>query len=676
MYFLILPLTNLSQGKSAYTYRSQQPLQPGDLVQISFGKQHNLPGIIQSKTPAPRGFRVKDITKILIPGFLDDKQFKLAEKIAQDNFCSLNQALELFFSRQFLAKPSPKKTLTPEKPNQDPSFRLTSDQKNALKALDKAGAKSKKEGVLKEGFREFLLTGPAASGKSRLLAEIARQEAQAGRQVLILLPEIFLSYHEIQRYQHWLKKYQPVLFHSQNTAGQNSALRRQVQSGKARVVLATRSGVFLPFKKLGAVLVDEEHDWAFKEWNKHPRYNGLLIARHLARLHLARFVGASATPQASSYLRVKKQGGLIQLPGLRKSNLEVKKPNIELITLRGKFSKNYPRLISKELEKALEENFAKEELATVLVPRGGKSKLIICQDCQVILRCPKCERNLIHQKDFYRCPSCSFKQSSLSQCSQCQSFSLKDLGMGVEKVAAALRTRFPNQAVEALDVATFATRQTRQRLLKKIRQAQVDVLVGTYGVAKGLDDPRLGLTTILNAEDWPGNIDFRFDERFLATLFQLVGRVNRPGSDQQGRCLIQTYDPVNPRWEFLLSEEWEKAWQKFLEEDLATRKALNYPPFARFIKLSYKNKSSRKTTREVTKLQKNLQQTEPENLWEVSILPGEPQKIKGGIFAQALLLKTAPPQKNQKEDQELSKFILGLKTGWSVDVDPEDLFRP
>jgi primosomal protein N' (replication factor Y) len=250
---------------------------------------------------------------------------------------------------------------------------------------------------------------------------------------------------------------------------------------------------------------------------------------------------------------------------------------------------------------------------------------------------------------------------------------LKDLGLGVEKVAATLRTRFPSQTMEVLEAATFATRRSRQNLLQRLRKNQVDVLVGTYGVAKGLDDPRLGLTAVLNAEDWPGNIDYRFDERFLALIFQLAGRVNRPGSDQQGRCLIQTYDPVNPRWDFLLKEDWERAWQKFMEEDLATRKALNYPPFARFIKLSYKNKSSKKVEREVSRIQENINQAEPKSLWEISLLPGEPQKIKGGFFAQALLLKTAP---HPQADPELSPLILSLKTGWSIDIGPENLFRP
>jgi primosomal protein N' (replication factor Y) len=268
---------------------------------------------------------------------------------------------------------------------------------------------------------------------------------------------------------------------------------------------------------------------------------------------------------------------------------------------------------------------------------------------------------------------CGFKISNISKCPHCGSFRLADIGFGTESVQDLIQTMFPSAKTAIADGTTFADNHYRQKILNNLYNNKLDFLIGTYAIAKGLDIDAVSLVVILNADNWPGQTDFRFDENYLSTIFQLAGRVNRPGGTQNGKCLIQTFDPTNRI--FIYLKDWN--WQAFLKYELENRKALQYPPFRHLLKITYRNYYQEMVEKELDKLQKKLSALSANRATKLTLpdfqfLPpyyGYQKKLRGQFQKHLLIKITKLPIVNKK----LLK-ILDLPTGWKIDVDTESVF--
>ena len=745
-YYQIIPLVRLPLTRANdFTYHSESPIEFGSVVKIKLNNKlvkgiavsnpqaksplQSKPSFkttLKQKVPPERSDqtseaieqakrlnktvvdKTKPILKVVSLGQITRHQLDLAKLISQYYLTPLSTTLK-FFAFNLAKKNNPnyfknlEKQVTEIKENKwREKITLTSDQRKAIQKIIKTKEKL-----------STLLFGPPASGKTEVIIETIKSTLASGQQSLILIPEIFLSYQEIVRYS---SKFiegdanKVAVLHSQLKPSEITTIWNGVKSGEIKIIISTRMGVFLPFKNLGLVVVDEEQDISHKQWDTPPFYHTRQVASLLQEVYSrktfpTKILLVSSTPSLNSYQRITQKSGwqLIKLPSLKTKLVAVKNPTIELVDLKKYYKKGQQIFVSNELRFALKNILDRNKIAMLLVPRRGKSNTIICQDCQEVPICPDCQVPLIHSENNYRCLHCNFKVSNISKCPHCGSFRLTDVGFGTESVEDTIQTMFPSARTAIADSLTFKDNDYRQKVLSDLYNNKLDFLVGTYTIAKGLDIKDVELVTILNADNWPGQTDFRFDENYLSTIFQLAGRVNRPGGTQNGKCLIQTFDPTNRIFTYL--KNWD--WEEFTKYELENREALGYPPFKHLLKITYQNYNRETVEKELDKLHKKLeiyQSVQKQKAGDLRKVRGENEQrskahkcassssgvidkelcqISGllapyfgyqeqirGKWRKHLLLKitTLPII-----DKKLLK-ILDLPTGWKIDVDTESVF--
>ena len=662
-FYQIIPLTRLSGLKtsaqtSAFTYQFSEKIPWGSVVQIPFGRQIVRGVVIKELKQRPRQLpRLLKIKKVITPAQLEKSQLALAEKVSAYYLTPLSVTLKFFLPSLTKRPAANLPTLTPPWPTKKaPHISLTDAQKQAVTTLRQKWTKP------------VLLFGPPSAGKTEVAIELIKQALAADHQVLVLIPEIFLSYQEILRYQQRLPEYADTtaIFHSQLRPSEITAIWRGLQTKKVKLVIGTRSAVFLPFVNPGLVIIDEEQDLSHKQWDTPPFYRSNQVAAWWSEAYRrpVPVVSLSATPSLTAYHRQEK----VVLPPLQLPTQRLKPPRIELVDLKKHYRWQKPIIITPPLKQALRQVRERKQTALLLVPRRGRSSFLVCQDCREIPLCPDCQTPLVHQGSFYRCLHCRFKISEISRCPHCHGFRLRDFGFGTESVAEELQKIFPEARLAIADGTTFADNEYRQKLLAQLLNNEVDLVVGTYAIAKGLDIPHINLVAILNADNWPGQSDFRFDEHYLSTLFQFAGRLNRPGGRQDGLCLIQTFNPGNRLFSFL--QKWN--WAEFADYELNNRRALKYPPFSHLLKITYRHRQKEKVEKEIDRLHRRLQDYLTTYQSSTTVLPpydGFLRQLRG-YHQKHLLLKTPSLPLT---DAGLLK-LLALPTGWKIDVDTESIF--
>ncbi len=653
-FYHIAPLAKLPLTKEQFfTYSSSRALALGDLVEIYLGRR-KIKGVVLKECTAPT-FYTKP-AKLLEKSALTENQIILAEKMSRHYLCSLGVVLKLFLLGKSKKITAPKTDFAKRK---IAKYSLTKAQRNALTKISETK------------HPQVLLFGAASSGKTEVLTELAHQALKQDKQFLLLLPEIFLGYHELERY---LQKFifnnqlatpsQIGFYHSNLTGSEKTYLQRKIKSGQIKIIIATRAGLFLPFKDLAFIAIDEEQSETFKSWSGAPYYEAKSVAQMLSQIFKAKLILSSATPSLSTYLEKKQLK--IKLPPLEIADLSPQKPTVRIKNVfEEKYIKNFQFKLSKELKEKLLETKDNKEIAFFFVGRRGKSSSVVCQNCRKKLTCPTCQAPLNYVGDFYRCFNCSFKTDALiKKCPHCGSFRLLNFGFGTEAVADEIKTALPKLRVATVDREKFAQKRARTSLFKKIRTGKVDVIVGTYAIAKGFDLANLSLAVVPNADDFAANNNFLFDQQYLGNLFQLAGRLNRPTSKQTGLALIYTKKPQGELFQLL--EKYD--WQRFLLEEKANRQALHLPPFGKAIKLICKAKTEKNVEKETKKVYDKLSLAVKKNdLSKIQLNRGKVLR-RGNFYQQNILLKLP----TNRLPKELKTSFLGLKTDWQIDLSPID----
>lgn len=657
-FYLIAPLVKLPLTKNPlFTYSATQELPLGSYVSITFGFK-KITGVVLKKAKCPP-YPTKNAT-LIESDLLTKNQLKLAGMIAKYYYSSLGTALKLFIPQK-TKKQTPPTTIKEEKSVQ--KITLSNAQKKAIAVIKKTDKK------------EILLFGPASSGKTELVMRLAEKALSEKKQVLILVPEIFLGYHEIKRYQdHFAKKStdskgklfakEIAFYHSNLKKSEVTYIQEKIKSGKIKLVIATRGGVFLPFQKLGLIAIDEEQSISFKEWDSSPFYHAGKVASFLSQIFSAKILFLSATPSLEKYYQSTiGKLLLVKLPALNIGKLKIKQPCIEILPLKLWAKNNFHFYLDQNLQKKLIAVFAKKEMAAFLVAQRGESRSIICQDCRAKLLCPNCKTPLNHNKDNFKCLHCSFKISSLSaKCKKCGSFRLINFGFGTQAIADEISTTFPKTKIALIDQDNLTSAKISQSTLNNIQSNKINALVGTYAIAKGFDFPQLSLVIIPDADSFYGKSNYFFDEQFLANLFQLTGRVNRPGSKQTGCCLIYTRNPNNLLFNFLT--KWN--WEEFLKQELVNRRTLKLPPLGKMIKLVCKSPKLLSLEKEVKKVYNKLSSEFKKELI-ILVLSEKPQKRRK-TFQQEILIRFP----TEKISDRIDSFLLKLGKNWQINVDPLD----
>lgn len=442
---------------------------------------------------------------------------------------------------------------------------------------------------IQENFKTFdvnLLHGVTASGKTEIYIKLLEQYIKEGKQVLFLLPEIALTTQLVQRLTAYFGN-EVAVFHSKYTNNERIEVWNQVleNSPKAKVVIGVRSALFLPFSNLGCIIVDEEHEQTFKQHDPAPRYHARDAAIVLAKQHGAKVVLGSATPSLETYYNVQSNKyGLTELK-VRYGNVVL--PEIQLVDLKDKyFRKKMSGHFSDELLEEITETLSKGEQVILFQNRRGFSPYVECMTCGHVPHCPSCDVSLTYYKfkNQLRCHYCGHSIANPTHCHSCQSVDVTSKGFGTEQIEMELKTLFPEKNIGRMDQDTTRGKFGFEKIIDSFKNREIDVLVGTQMLAKGLDFDNVTLVGILNADNLLNQPNFRAYERAYQMMMQVSGRAGR--SEKKGKVVIQTYNPYHNTIQQVLGNDYAGMYK----EQIYERQNFKYPPFFRLVKLTLKHR--------------------------------------------------------------------------------------
>lgn len=436
-----------------------------------------------------------------------------------------------------------------------------------------------------------LLQGVTASGKTEIYIELIDQYLKEGKQVLYLLPEIALTIHLINRLKKHFGKNLSV-YHSKYNTNERVEVWNNVLNNcsKAQLVVGVRSSVYLPFKDLGLVVIDEEHDSSYRQFDPAPRLQARDSAIMLANLFKAKTLLGTATPSIESMYNVKI--GKYGFVYLSKRYANFLPPIIELIDIKDKqhrkrMNGHFSDILIEEMTNTLSQG----KLVLLFQNRRGYAPIVQCMHCGTVPQCPHCDVSLTfhHSSNQLRCHYCGYAIPMPKTCIACGSVDLKTKGFGTEQISKELEILFPQVAIDRMDQDTTNGKYGYEKILAKFEQQETQILVGTQMISKGLDFENIGLVGVMNADALIHSPDYRAYERSFQLLLQVSGRAGR--SAQRGKVLIQTYNPQHPVIQQVLQNDFKGMYQNQIEE----RQSFSYPPFVQMIKITLKHTNFNRT---------------------------------------------------------------------------------
>lgn len=460
-------------------------------------------------------------------------------------------------------------------------FELSSAQKAALEGLRTSF----------ETKNVTLLHGVTSSGKTEIYIRLIAEEIEKGNQVLYLLPEIALTSQIINRLRRIFGA-RVAVYHSKFSDSQRVEVYNGVLSDEAKpgqptfdIILGVRSSLFLPFKRLGLVIVDEEHENTYKQYNPAPRYNARDSAVMLAAMHGAKVLLGTATPSIETYYNA--QVGKYGHVELNERHLGLQLPAVKVInTVDARKRKKMKSHFADDLLNEIERVLTNGEQAILFQNRRGFAPFIECNECAWVPKCDYCDVSLTYHKHNNQlvCHYCGFAIQSPHKCLACGSPDLQTKGFGTEKIEEELQIFFPKARIDRMDLDSTRSKHSYDRIISEFETGEIDILIGTQMVTKGLDFDRVSLVGILNADNMLNFPDFRAYERSYQLMSQVSGRAGRKG--KQGLVLIQTAQPKHPIIEMVVNTDFLGMYNIQIGE----RKAFKYPPFYRLINITLKHK--------------------------------------------------------------------------------------
>jgi primosomal protein N' (replication factor Y) len=431
-----------------------------------------------------------------------------------------------------------------------------------------------------------LLHGVTASGKTEIYIKLIEEYLAHGKQVLYLLPEIALTTQLVGRLRaHFGNKV--AVFHSKYSNNERVEVWNQVinKSEKAQIVIGARSALFLPFKDLGFVIVDEEHEQTYKQVDPAPRYHARDAAIVLAGLQKAKVLLGSATPSVESYSNAK--SGKFGLVTLFERYGKVSLPEIELVDLKDKyFRKKMIGHFSEVLIEEITKSLSLGEQVILFQNRRGYSPLLECLTCGHVPQCQQCDVSLTYHKhkNQLRCHYCGYSIAKPTNCHACSSVNLTTKGFGTEQIQQELVELFPSHKIGRMDQDTTRGKFGFEKIIDSFKNREIDILVGTQMLGKGLDFDNVTLVGIMNADNLLYHPDFRAYERSFQMMAQVSGRSGR--SEKQGKVIIQTYTPLHNTIQQVTRNDYESMYK----EQVLEREIYKYPPYYKLIKLTLKHR--------------------------------------------------------------------------------------
>jgi len=437
--------------------------------------------------------------------------------------------------------------------------------------------------ILHSNKKTFLIHGVTGSGKTEIYMHLVSQMIKQDKESIILVPEIALTPQMVERFKGRFGKDISV-FHSKLSDGERYDEWLRVKMGKVKVAIGARSAIFLPFKNLGLMVIDEEHEGSYKS-DSNPKYNAREIGELKCRIDNCKLVLGSATPSVETYYRCSK--GEIDLISIKNRADGAILPEVKIVDMRLELLNNNKSIFSKSLYEAIENRLTKNEQIILFLNRRGFSTFVSCRKCGYVFKCNNCDIALTYHNsgDKLMCHYCGSSQSVPHKCPKCASKYVKYFGVGTEKIEQEIKKYFPNSKTLRMDFDTTRGKNSYEEIYNTFKNGRADILIGTQMVAKGLDFKNVTLVGVIAADLSLNLPDFRSAERTFQLITQVSGRAGR--GEKEGEVIVQTYSPEN----YSIKYAAESDYESFYKEEIELRDNMEYPPFTDILLINMSSKN-------------------------------------------------------------------------------------
>ena len=543
----------------------------------------------------------------------------------------------------------------------EPLYELSADQQAVYEGI-KAKLRSP---------NPILLHGVTASGKTEVYFKLIKDVLDAGKNVLFMAPEIALASQLTKRLARKFGIKDVAIWHSSISDGEKYDVWQRLYNNEIRILAGARSAVFAPLQNIGLIIIDEEHEGAYKQTNPAPRYDARVVARRLAQFHQAPLLLGSATPDVSTYYFAQNNNNIFQMLK-RFNNAPLAKPEVINMQEYGKAA--YRSIISKPLQTEIKEAVENGKQVILLMNRRGFSTYTQCKACGTVVECPDCSIPMVWHADGkkLKCHYCSKEMSFPDFCPQCGSDALSNSGSGTQKIEILVKELFPDYRVERIDSDILTKKNAHIELLSKFQKGEIDILVGTQMIAKGLDNPNVTLVGVISADTGFSVPDFRASERGFQLLTQVAGRAGR--GEYKGKVLFQTYNPDYYAFQTAKSQNYDK----FFETEIKARQEFDYPPFSQIIRLILSSQNNFRAEKSAMEIAMRLTtMTEKfgftEYLETLGPTPCIISKINGYYRFQILIKNKLSQKGHDFVSKFMDKITLPKDIKLAIDVDPLDI---
>jgi primosomal protein N' (replication factor Y) len=642
-FYLIAPTVRVHR-RGYFTYHSEEELSVGCVVRVEVGKKH-LSGVVVKQVKKPK-FATKPVLRVIETTPIPKPILNLALWLEEYYSSPVSSVWQTLLPRG-LEKNRRQKNIENNQLASRPKqiFQLNSSQKNAIKQ------------ILNNSKITSLLQGVTGAGKTAVYIEIAKKVIAKNKSVIVLVPEISLTPQLVAEFA--LHFPDIITTHSQITESQRHLIwQKCLNSQKPQVVIGPRSALFMPLKSVGLIVIDEFHEPSFKQ-EQSPRYSALRAARVLASWHNSLLVLGSATPSVTERFLADKSSDKA-LVRIDKTAREVKSPTIISVDLRDQknFSRNH--IFSTALIKAIEETLDRKKQVLLFHNRRGSAPYTLCEKCGWTSLCPKCNIPLVLHNDHFAllCHTCGYRTNVPKECPECKSLGIIHKGIGTKRIAEEIRNIFPKSKIARFD--GDSTKEERfETNYQKIHDGEIDIIIGTQIVSKGLDLPHLSTVGIIQADSGLVIPDYTSEERVFQLISQTMGRVGR--RNELNTIVIQSFKPDHPAIQAALRKDYDGFYGYAIEK----RQQALFPPFRFLLKLTCSYSSEKAAQNAAKKLYREINNSDS----ALNVSPPAPafyEKI-GSSYRWQLIIKS----KSRKELQKIIELI--PQSHWQADLDPVSL---
>lgn len=455
----------------------------------------------------------------------------------------------------------------------------TKDQKNCIDKIY--------NDYLENGYNKYLIHGVTGSGKTEVYLQLIEKVLKMGKQAIVLVPEISLTPQTVERFAGRFRNNVAVL-HSGLSIGERYDEWRKIKEGEVQIVVGARSAIFAPFDNLALIIIDEEHETSYKS-SMSPKYNAIEVGEKRCEIEGATLILGSATPSIETYYKAKQgEYKLLELPD-RVNGKEM--PRIEIIDMKKELDNGNKSMFSNNLYNSIADNLKAKKQTILFLNRRGFSTFISCRKCGFVVKCKECDISLTYHmaQNILKCHYCGYTLKPPTICPSCKSKYIKYFGTGTQRVEEEVKKLFPQARTARMDVDSTTRKGSHERIFEKMKKGDIDILIGTQMISKGLDFPNVTLVGVIAADITLNIPDFKASERTFQLLTQVGGRAGR--GEYAGKVILQTYEPEH--YSILTAKSHD--YISFFSKEISIRKEFNYPPFTDIINIIISGENEKDT---------------------------------------------------------------------------------